>query len=130
MDTLCDNLATVADPYAELQNILLRSYTVKKAFRYSPAGMSLTKHSLRRNYDAIYKLFLPRESLVSDIPAGDGNIEKLYITVYGLSAAQKITQAEGATSLLPEGSSHHPKDRLAGRCHTDISRAGHIALIY
>jgi hypothetical protein len=28
-----------------------------------------------------YKLFPPRESLVSDIPAGDGNIKKLF-TVY------------------------------------------------
>jgi hypothetical protein len=30
-------------------------------------------------YDIIYKLFLPRESLVSDIPAGDENIEKLFL---------------------------------------------------
>jgi hypothetical protein len=41
--------------------------------------MSLTKLSLGRNYDVIYKLFLPRESLVSDIPAGDGNIDKLFL---------------------------------------------------
>jgi hypothetical protein len=43
--------------------------------------MSLTKHSLGGNYDVIYKLFWLRESLVSDIAAGDGNIEKLF-TVY------------------------------------------------
>ncbi len=41
--------------------------------------MSLTKLSLGGNYDVIYRLFLPRESLVSDIPAGDGNIEKLFL---------------------------------------------------
>jgi hypothetical protein len=41
--------------------------------------MSLTKLSLGRNNDIIYKLFPPRESLVSDIPAGDGNIEKLFL---------------------------------------------------
>jgi hypothetical protein len=42
--------------------------------------MSLTKLlSLSGNYDVIYKLFLPRDSLVSDIPAGDGNIEKLFL---------------------------------------------------
>jgi hypothetical protein len=41
--------------------------------------MSLTKLSLDGNYDVIYKLFLHRESLVSDIPAGDGNIEKLFL---------------------------------------------------
>jgi hypothetical protein len=33
--------------------------------------MSLTKLSLGGNHDVIYKLFLPRKSLVSDIPAGD-----------------------------------------------------------
>jgi hypothetical protein len=40
--------------------------------------MSLTKLSLGGNYDVIYKLFLPRESLVCDIVSGDGNIEKLF----------------------------------------------------
>jgi hypothetical protein len=45
----------------------------------SPAGMSLTKLSLGGNYDVIYKLLTPRESLVSDIPAGDGNIVKLFL---------------------------------------------------
>ncbi len=44
--------------------------------------MSLTKFSLGGNYDVIYKLFQPRESLVSDIPAGDGNIEKNFFTVH------------------------------------------------
>jgi hypothetical protein len=43
--------------------------------------MSLTKLSQGGNNDVIYKLFPPRESLVrvSDIPAGDGNIEKLFL---------------------------------------------------
>jgi hypothetical protein len=53
----------------------------KKSFLIfpSPAGISLTKLSLGGNYDIIYKLFLPRESLVSNIPAGDGNIKKLVL---------------------------------------------------
>ncbi len=42
--------------------------------------MSLTKLSLGGNYDVIYKLFPPRESLVSDIPDGDWNIEKLFLS--------------------------------------------------
>ncbi len=42
----------------------------KKSF-----SILLTKLSLGGNNDAIYKLFQPRESLVSNIPAGDGNIE-------------------------------------------------------
>jgi hypothetical protein len=55
----------------------------KKSFSIfpSPAGISFTKLSLGGNYIVIYKLFLPRESLVSDIPAGDLNIEKLFFTV-------------------------------------------------
>jgi hypothetical protein len=59
-------------------------YTVKKSFSIfpSPTGMSPTKLSLGVNYYVIYKLFLPRESLVSEIPVGDGNIEKLFFTVY------------------------------------------------
>ncbi len=53
----------------------------KKSFSLFPslAWMSLTTLSLGGNTDVIYKLFPPRESLVSDIPAGDGNIEKLFL---------------------------------------------------
>ena len=56
----------------------------KKSFSIfpSPAGKSLPKLSLGGNKDVIYKLFLPRESLVSDISAGDGNIEKLFLRCY------------------------------------------------
>jgi hypothetical protein len=53
----------------------------KKSFSLflSSVGISLTKLSLGGNNDVIYKLFPPREGLVSDIPAGDGNIEKLFL---------------------------------------------------
>jgi hypothetical protein len=56
-------------------------YTVKKSFLIfpSPAGMSLTKLSLGGNNDVIYIIVPPRESLVSDIPAGEGNLEKLFL---------------------------------------------------
>jgi hypothetical protein len=43
--------------------------------------MSLTKLSLGRNNDVMYKLFPPRESLVSDILAGDGKIKKPFLIV-------------------------------------------------
>jgi hypothetical protein len=43
--------------------------------------MSLAKLSLGGNNDVTYKLFPPREGLVSEIPAGDGNIEKLFYGV-------------------------------------------------
>jgi hypothetical protein len=59
-----------------------RKETPKKSFSIfsSPAEMSLTKLSLGGNNDVIYKLFPPREILVIDIPAGDGNT-KAFFTV-------------------------------------------------
>ncbi len=53
----------------------------KKSFSIfpSPARMSLYILSLGGNNDVIYKLFPPRESLVSDIPVGDGNIKELFL---------------------------------------------------
>jgi hypothetical protein len=55
----------------------------KKSFSIfpSPAGMSLTKLSLGGNNLYMTSLFPLREILVSDIPAGDGNIEKLFYGV-------------------------------------------------
>jgi hypothetical protein len=57
----------------------------KKSFSIfpSPAGMSLTstKFSLGGNNLYMTSLFPPRESLVSDIPAGVENIEKLFYGV-------------------------------------------------
>jgi hypothetical protein len=53
----------------------------------SPAGMKLTKLSLCGNNLYLTSLFPPRESLVSDILAGDRNIEKTGISksfVYGV----------------------------------------------
>ncbi len=52
----------------------------KKSFSIVPsqAGKSLTKLSLGGNNENEMKLFPPTESLVSDILAGDGNIEKLF----------------------------------------------------
>ena len=41
--------------------------------------MSLTRLSLGRNNLYMTSLFPPRESLVSDIPAGDGNIQKVFL---------------------------------------------------
>jgi hypothetical protein len=43
--------------------------------------MSLTKLSLGGNNGDIYTLFLPRESLVSDIPAGTGISKSFFYSV-------------------------------------------------
>ncbi len=56
-------------------------YTVKKRFESFPstAGMSLPNSPLGGNNDVITELFLPRVSLVSDIPAGDGKLVNLFL---------------------------------------------------
>jgi hypothetical protein len=72
---LCNVLALVV-------NILEVLVHCKKGLAISPsspAGMSLTKLFLGGNNDVIYKLFPARESLVSDIPAGDGKIANLFL---------------------------------------------------
>jgi hypothetical protein len=53
----------------------------KKSFSIfpSPAKMSLTKLCLGGNNLYKTSLFPPRKSWVSDIPAGDGNIDKLFL---------------------------------------------------
>ncbi len=47
----------------------------------SSAGMPLTKVSLAGNNHGITKSFPARESLVSDIPAGDGKISELFYSI-------------------------------------------------
>ncbi len=66
------------------KKIFLPFRTPYKSFSIlpSPAGMSLTKHSLGGNNDVIYKLFPPNA-----IPAGDVNIEKLFYGVVSFRIA-------------------------------------------
>ncbi len=56
----------------------------------SPAGMSLTKLSLGGNCDVIYKLFPSRESLVSDIPAGDGKMANLFLQCTAILVLREV----------------------------------------
>jgi hypothetical protein len=48
-----------------------------------PSRDDTTKLSLGGNNDVITELFLPRESLVSDIPAGDGKLVNLFLRCRG-----------------------------------------------
>ncbi len=59
--------------------------------------MSLTKLSLVRNNLYMSSLFPPRESLVSDIPAGDENIKKAFFTVHRY--IQKVKLLTGLVTL-------------------------------
>ncbi len=59
-------------------------YTVKKKVGEFPVPSRdvTAKLSLGGNNDVITELFLPRGSLVSDIPAGDGKLVNLFNGVY------------------------------------------------
>ena len=50
-----------------------------------PSRNFTTKLSLGGNNDVITELFLPRGSLVSDIPAGDGKLLNLFLRCTGNS---------------------------------------------
>jgi hypothetical protein len=50
-----------------------------------PSQDVTTKLSLAGNYDVLTELFLPRGSLVSDIPAGDGKLVNLFLRCMSLS---------------------------------------------
>jgi hypothetical protein len=63
-------------------------YTVKEKVHEFPVPSRdvTTKLSLGGNNDVITELFLPRGSLVSDIPAGDGKLVNLFLRcMYSLS---------------------------------------------
>jgi hypothetical protein len=51
-----------------------------------PSRDVITKLSLGGNNDVITELFLPRGSLVSDIPAGDGKLVNLFLRCIGISS--------------------------------------------
>jgi hypothetical protein len=63
-------------------------YTIKTTCNLGRSNLNFlgvrytTKLSLGGNNDVITELFLPRGSLVSDIPAGDGKLVNLFFTVY------------------------------------------------
>jgi hypothetical protein len=61
-------------------------------------------------FPGIIKLFPPRESLVSDIPAGDGNVANLFFEVYLI----KIVVQDLILHLLfyYKNSSHMPKKQF------------------
>jgi hypothetical protein len=76
-------------------------YTVKKVKDFpSPAGMSLTRLSLDGN--TVVKLFPSRESLVSDIPTGDGKIANLFLYSVNIvaSATYRLVEKQRIPSTV------------------------------
>jgi hypothetical protein len=59
-----------------------------------PSRNVTTKLSLGGNNDVITELFLPRGSLVSDIPAGDGKLVNLFLRCIGLVLLLYTSTAE------------------------------------
>ena len=59
-----------------------------------PSRDVTTKLSLGGNYDVITELFLPRGSLVSDIPAGDGKNDNLYLQCGHTALAGQIGKGD------------------------------------
>jgi hypothetical protein len=63
-----------------MQSLLKNVHRKKKVREFPvPSRDVTTKLSLGGNYDVITELFLPRGSLVSDIPAGDGKLVNLFL---------------------------------------------------
>ena len=61
-------------------NLITTIHRKKKVREFPvPSRDVTTKLSLGGNNDVITELFLPRGSLVSDIPAGDGKLVNLYL---------------------------------------------------
>jgi hypothetical protein len=68
-----------------------------------PSRDVTTKLSLGGNYDVITELFLPRRSLVSDIPAGDGKLVNLFLRCISRFIALLIPFSE----TLPRCNTEH-----------------------
>jgi hypothetical protein len=87
--------------------VLALPYTVKKGFRHSPpqpgchlpnspwAGIIKIKIIIK-----IIKLFPPRESFVSYIPAGDGNVATLFYSAETSHLFSPIIHSEGYSDIL------------------------------
>ncbi len=79
-----------------------RIYTVKKVRKFFvPSRDVTTKLSLGGNNDVITELFLPRGSLVSYIPAGDGKLVNLFYGV-GLMYCPGILEQSTVWGLRPQ----------------------------
>jgi hypothetical protein len=77
--------STITDPiittlYMTVVGSILTLHRKKKVRKFLvPSRDVTTKLSLGGNNDVITELFLPRGSLVSDIPAGDGKLVNLFL---------------------------------------------------
>jgi hypothetical protein len=85
--------------------IHFRVYTLKKKVREFPVLSRdvTTKLSLGGNNDVITELFLPRWSLVSDMPAGDGKLVNIFYGVGASFCKKGLTRFTLHTLLRSDG---------------------------
>jgi hypothetical protein len=86
--------------------MMVISHRKKKVREFPvPSRDVTTKLSLGGNNDVITELFLPRGSLVSDIPAGDGKLANIFLrSIHRLSclACPRLQDACGAVAGVHE----------------------------
>jgi hypothetical protein len=74
------NLKIITDESPSPVPLKITIYRKKKVREFPVRSRDInTKLSLGGNNDVITELFLPRGSLVSDIPAGDGKLVNLFL---------------------------------------------------
>ncbi len=73
-------MPTYVEPGSEGPMLTAQPHRKKKVREFPVPSLDVTtKLSLGGNNDVITELFLPRGSLVSDIPAGDGKLVNLFL---------------------------------------------------
>jgi hypothetical protein len=65
-----------------------------------PSRDVTTKLSLGGNNDVITELFLPRGSLVCDIPAGDGKLVNFFLRCSRVGTSKRSLSINGASSTI------------------------------
>jgi hypothetical protein len=119
-----------------------RPYTVKTVREFTvPSRDVTTKLSLGGNNGVITELYLPRGSLISDIPAGDGKLVNLFFTVYTTTTFPVHLFYSPWLAMMPVGWSsmvlthqrifnrHHPVS-LVDNCQTDCYIGAYTANNY
>jgi hypothetical protein len=117
-----------------LASIPLLIYTVKKDYRFSPPQPGC--HQPNSPWLGIIKLIPARESLVSDIPAGDGKIGNLFfgveiiaisLSLHGLSS---FSMASIEVQLAGEGGRREFQRQQKNECFFIILIALCVVCVY
>jgi hypothetical protein len=101
-----------------------------------PSRDVTTKLSLGGNNDVIMELFLPRGSLVSDIPAGDGKLVNLFYGAVGLLIHQLASREvilhclADMVELVHDSNDDLGPDLCSGRRHFSTGQGRIIGRVF